>query len=121
MTDREYFKMTALQYMIQDLTRKIKAFESDEKYIKMKAQHIKEIRALESEIKKLKRDLSKAHIEIVSVRKNWSEIFDDLEKEHKQEIEQKDREIEKLKNKNLEMARQRDAALDKLRDSKKSE
>ena len=87
----------------------------------MKAQHIKEIRALESEIKKLKRDLSKAHIEIVSVRKNWSEIFDDLEKEHKQEIEQKDREIEKLKNKNLEMARQRDAALDKLRDSKKSE
>lgn len=121
MTDREFFKMTALQYMIQDLTRKIKAFESDEKYIKMKVQHIKEIRALESEIKKLKRDLSKAHIEIVSVRKNWSEIFDDLEKEHKQEIEQKDREIEKLKNKNLEMARQRDAALDKLRDSKKSE
>lgn len=61
----------------------------------------------------LEHDVAKAQNETVSSRKAWSEVFDDLEKEHKKEMAEKDREIASLKERVLEVERQRDAALDK--------
>lgn len=47
----------------------------------MQEEYRKELRSLEWEIRKLKDELSRAHSETVSVRNQWFEIFEELQKE----------------------------------------
>ena len=119
MNKRAYFDKTQQEYELKNLRKKVKEYESGEKYVKMKKEFLKTFRAHEREINRLKKDLGKAHAENVSMRKCWSEVFDDMEAEHKKELEKMQTEIRKHEKKNIEMARQRDAALDKVRDTKK--
>ena len=58
-------------------------------------------------------ELSKAHSETVTVRKYWSEVMDDLEKEHRKEICRLLAENKHLKKENLKLTVQRDEAKDK--------
>ena len=58
----------------------------------------------------------KCRAETVTVRKYWSEIFDDLESEHRKDLLKKDRETRKHKDRSLLLERQVDAALDKTKE-----
>ena len=92
--------ITNLQYKVKTLAARLEAFESGEKYVKMKAKFISELSAKEQEISKLKRELADAHAQTVTVRKNWTQVFDDMEKEQAKALQEKDRIIKKLcKNK----------------------
>ena len=46
----------------------------------MQEEYRKELRSLEWEIRKLKDGLSRTHSETVSVRNQWFEIFEELQK-----------------------------------------
>ena len=64
----------------------------------------------------VKDEIARAHAETVTVRKNWSEVVDDLDREHCREMRLKEAEIQRLHQRVLEVERQRDNALDKLKE-----
>ena len=109
-----YEWLSNLQYKVKNLTSRILAFESGEKYIDMKAAFKMQLSEKERENRRLKAELADANARIVTVRENWSQIFDDMEKEHAKALREKEREIKAMENRALNAERQRDNAKDKL-------
>lgn len=107
---------SALQYRNRALTRQIEEFKSGEKYVKMAADYKKLLDFHNKEMKRMERELAKAHSQTVTVRKYWGEVMDDLDKEHQEEIVRLLAKIGQLEKENLELARQRDEAKDKLKE-----
>ncbi len=106
-------QITTLQYRNRSLVKQVEDFKSGEKYRKMEEEYKKLLRLYNREMKRMKKELSKAHSETITVRKYWSEVMDDLEKEHQAQVHRLLAEIERLTKRNLEFARQRDEAKDK--------
>ena len=79
--NRSFEYITTLEYRLKAANARILAFESGEKYIRMQEEYLKELRCLEKKIRKLEDELSQARRETVSVREQWFEIFEDLQKE----------------------------------------
>ena len=119
MANRAYFDKEKQQYLLRKLTKKVESFESGEEYTKLLNDFQKIIRALNKTINKQKKELSEAHAETVTVRNIWSGVVDDLIEEHDKKKDLLLKEIERLKEKIHDMARQRDDALDTVRDLKK--
>ena len=105
-------QMTTLQYRCRSLSKQVDDFKSGEKYRQMEEAYKKLLRFHNKEMKRMKYELSKAHSETVTVRKYWSEVMDDLEKEYQKEVRRLLTEIEHLKKENLKLAGQRDEAKD---------
>jgi len=91
-----------LQYKVKHLTAQVKAFESGEKYVAMQAAHKRLLAAKDQAIKKLKLELADANSRVTTVRNDWMQVNEDLEREHAKELLAKDREIEALKKRLLE-------------------
>jgi hypothetical protein len=98
-----YFEYFAnLQYKVKTQTAQLKAFESGEKYVKMRTEFHKQLSQKNRTINKLKTEVAAANTRTITVREYWSEIFDDLEKEHAKEQKKKDARIVKLEKLLLE-------------------
>lgn len=108
-----YEQITTLQYRCRCLSKQVEDFKSGEKYRQMEEAYKKLLRFHNKEMKRLEYELSKAHSETVTVRKYWSEVMDDLEKEHRKEICRLLAENKHLKKENLKLTVQRDEAKDK--------
>lgn len=106
--------VSTLQYRNRSLSRQVEAFRSGEQYIRMEAENKRLVRFHNQEMKRMESELSKAHSETVTVRRYWSEVMDDLDKEHQAEVRRLLSEMERLKKQNLELARQRDDAKNRL-------
>jgi hypothetical protein len=100
--------VSSLQYQVKSLTAQVTAFKSGEKYVKLRAECKRMLSAKDKIIQRLKKELADAHAQIVTVRKNWSEVFDDLEKEHIRELAGKDHEINEWKERAFRAEGQRD-------------
>ena len=112
------FDTGALRIRLKAAEDKVEAFESGEKYVQMQEQFKAVFRGQNARIRKLEKELGKAHAQTVNVRKIWSEIFDDVYKEADAEKSALRKENARLLQRVLEVERQRDAALDRLRDKK---
>lgn len=112
----DFETVSTLQYRNRSLTKQVADFKSGEKYIQMAADYKELLRFHHREMKRLEYELSRAHSETVTVRRYWGGVMDDLEKEYREQIRRLEAEIGRLKKQNLELARQRDAAKDKLRE-----
>lgn len=110
------FDTGALRIRLMTAEDKVKAFESGEKYVQMQEQFKATFREQNARIRKLEGELGKAHAQTVNVRKIWSEIFDDVYKEADAGKFVLRKEIARLEQRVLEVERQRDDALDRLRD-----
>ena len=110
------FDTGALRIRLKAAEDKVKAFESGEKYVQMQEQFKAAFREQNAIIRKLEDELGRAHAQTVSVRKIWSEIFDDVYREANAGKFALRKEIARLEQRVLEAERQRDAALDRLRD-----
>ena len=108
--------VSALQYRNRSLSKQVEEFKSGERYVRMEEENKRLVRFHNREMKRMEYELSKAHSETVTVRRYWGEVMDDLDKEHKAEIRRLLAEIGRLKKQNLELARQRDTAKDRLRE-----
>ena len=106
--------ITNLQYKVKSLNARIQAFESGDKYKTMQSDFKVRLSKKDREIRGLKSKLAAAHRHIVTMRKNWLEVFDDLEKEHAEELQKKDREIKKMQERALKAERQLDEVKTKL-------
>lgn len=96
----EYF--TNLQYKVHNLTARVKAFESGEKYVSMKAEFNRLYAQQERVIKELKAEVTAAHNETASVRNAWLQIFDDIDTEHENELKKKVTELGRIEKQLLE-------------------
>lgn len=111
--------ITNLQYKVIALTERVKAFESGEKYVKMYSEFKKQLSQKDREISKLKCELSDAHLQTVTVRKNWMEVIEDMEKEHARELQKKDCKIKALEERVLKTEITLDSTKDNLREKNK--
>ena len=116
MNNQTFFDIATLQYRLKNMTQRVKEFESGEKYVKMREEFKSVFGEQNQTIKKLEKELAKAHAETVTVRKIWSEAMDEREAEYQKETAALQRENAKLTERIWEAEGQRDAALDKLRD-----
>lgn len=89
--------ITTLEYRLKAALAEVMAFKSGEKYIKMQDEYLKELRHLERIIKRLEEEISISHRETTTVRNQWFEIFEDLQKEFERKLS-----ISKQLNKQLE-------------------
>lgn len=94
-TSFEY--ITSLEYRLKAAIAEVMAFKSGDKYIKMQEEYLRELRHLEHSVKKLKEELSTANRKIITIRNQWFEIFEDLQKEYERKLS-----ISKTLNKQLE-------------------
>ena len=118
MSALRYEYITNMQYQNKHLKAQVKGFESSEKYINMKASFNAQFAEQSKIIRNLNAQVAKLNSQIVTVRQYWSEVFDDMDKEHKKELAEKDSELKKMEERALRAERQRDEALDKVRDTK---
>ena len=72
------FDTSALRIRLKAAEDKVKAFESGEKYVRMQKQFQAIFREQNAKIRRLKEELGRAHAQTVSVRKMWSDIYDDV-------------------------------------------
>lgn len=116
--DFEHF--TNLQYKVKILANQVKAFESGEKYKKMQSEFRKQLAEKDREIAMLKSELADAHAQVVTIRNNWMNVFDELDREHTNELKKKDSKIAKLEKRALraetEIYELKDKLLEKSRE-----
>jgi len=111
--------MTELQYENRDLKRQLKEFKSGEKYLSMRADHKKQLEAEYARNRRLETELAEANIRAGIVQRNYQQVIEDIEKEHKKEIQAKDKRIKKLFERSLRGERRAGLYLDEARDIKK--
>ena len=105
-----------LQLKNKGLERQLESFKSGSAYTNQRKKYESVIRKKNVEIKKLKKELAASHAQNVTNTEHWFEVTEDIEKEHKKAMAEKDREIAALKKRVLEVERQRDQALDHLKE-----
>jgi hypothetical protein len=104
--------VTNLQYKVKALSSKVNAFESGEKYVAMRSEVKKQLAAKDREIEKLKSELGAAHCETVTIRTNWMQVLEDLQKEHEKEIHREKRIAKALEERALRAERRLDERKD---------
>ena len=116
MNNSQYEFITTLQYRVKSLQAQLEAFRSGNKYLQMEAEYKSLLHTEESQIHKLKVELSKAHAQTIDVRNKWWDTIEDIYKEHQKELAAKDAIIKALEKRALNAEKQRDDLLDKKRD-----
>ena len=111
-----YEWLSNLQYKVKSLTERVRAFESGEKYIDMKATSKALLAGKDREIQRLKAELADANSRIAKVRGNWSQVFDDVAKEHAKELAKKDRALKEMEKRALKAETRCDELKDRLLD-----
>ena len=112
--NRSFEYITTLEYRLKAANAQIQAFKSGEKYIRLQQEYLRELRSLEQKIRELEDELSRAHSETVSVRNQWFEIFEELQKESDRKLAALLKELKQMEKRAIKAERQRDAALDKV-------
>lgn len=97
--------ITTLQYRVKALTSQLRAFESGEKYLKMKSEFMALLKAKDREIKRLENELYEARIQAIQIRQNYQEVIEDLENENEKQQKKSNSLINKLKEKILRLER----------------
>ena len=106
--------ITSLQYQLKAANAELLAFRSGKKFIQMEAEHHKKTKHFETIIKGLKSELAKSHADIVSIRNQWFEIFEELQKEMEKERKEYEKKLKAMEQRALRAEKQRDEALDKV-------
>lgn len=107
-----------LQLQIRHLKAEISAFKSGEKYRRMEETCREEIAYVECRYREVKKELLAARKETERVRNRFMEVFEDVRAECEKEKAAMQKELDRMEKKMLEALRQRDEALDRLREQK---
>ena len=106
--------VNTLQCRVKALSFQVREFRSGEKYIAMKSEHMAQLGEKDREIRRLYAELADANARNVSMREKWMQVFDDITKEHKKELEKKDGELSKANGRLLSEQKRHDDTRRKL-------
>ncbi len=98
---------------------RIDALESGEEFVRMKEKLRQELACQDRIIKNLKKIVAEKDRQITENRKNWEQVYDDIEAEKEKALAEKDRIIEKQKKQILELEEALIAEKTKSKESKK--
>ena len=106
--------ITVLQYRLKAAQEELAAFQSGEKYIRMEKQHLTQMRALEHRIAKLEAAVAKEHSHAITIRNQWFEIFEQLQKECDRMVAEALKKAAMMEKRAIRAEKQRDTALEKV-------
>lgn len=95
MTNAEFRRYTHLEYRLRHAEQKVASFESGDEYRKLNLGNCRIRNYYERNIRFKDREIARLHREIVDNRKNWFQVFEDLQKEEERRIRELERIIEK--------------------------
>lgn len=110
--------ITSLQYRLKAAIAEAAAFKSGKKYQDMQETHEKEKKHYERRIKALEAGLAKARRDIINIRNQWFEVFEDLEKEYRKNLSAALKKAEQMEKRAVHAEKQRDEALDKVKEQR---
>lgn len=109
-----------LLLMNKVLKDKVKAFESGEKYLRIKEQNRKAREADARTIRRLEKELAGARSETIHVRELWYATCTDIMAEYEKKLKEKDKRIGELENElaaaNARTEKERAAKLEKIQE-----
>lgn len=88
----------ALKSEVKALKHTIEEFKSGKRYLKIQKDHSRVVKGYIKEIERLKKEVSAAHAQAVTVRKIWTDECDRIWQEHLSEMARKDEKIRKLED-----------------------
>lgn len=97
---------TSLQYQVKALRKIVNDFTSGERYVQLKNYYCRCLEIKNSEIRKLKLELAQANASLVTMRKNWTQVCEDLEKEFYKKLQGKEKEFKKLQKELLRVQKE---------------
>ena len=106
--------ITVLQYRLKAALEELEAFRSGEKYLRMEEQRLREVRALERKVTKLEETVAKEHAHAITIRNQWFEIFEQLQKECDRKVAKAEKKAASMEKRALRAEGQRDVALEKV-------
>ena len=106
--------VNTLQCRLKSYSLQIREFKNGEKYVKMNRAFRQWEEEKEREIKNLKLALAEANSRGDTIRNSWSEIMDDLAKEHEKTLRKKDTELKKMEERALRAERRNNVYQDKI-------
>ena len=111
-------RITYLEYQLKAKNDIIAAFESEERYVKMQDEYFHSLRHLESRVKSLETELEQAYRFNTKMRKNWMDVYEDLEREMKRKEKAYQSRIKNLEKKLFHALRELDTAKDKIKEQR---
>lgn len=106
--------ITTLQYRLKAAYQELDAFYSGEKYVRMEEQRLAQVRALECKVVKLEASVAKEHSHAITIRNQWFEIFEQVQKECDRKVAEAEKKAALMEKRAIRAERQRDDALDKV-------
>ncbi len=116
--DNSFDIITSLQYRLKAAEAEITALKSGKKYLDMQEAHRKEVRSYERRIKALEAGLAKARHDIINIRNQWFEVFEDLEKEYNKSLSAALKKAGQMEQRALHAEGKLDEALDKVKEQR---
>ena len=110
--------ITSLQYRLKAASTELLAFKSGKKYLQMEAEYNKNLGYLEKANKGLKQALAKAQADIVNVRNQWFEIFEELQEEMDKQRKESEKKLRAMEQRALRAEAQRDESLNKIKEQR---
>lgn len=110
----DFDSMFTLRLRLRAAHEENAALRSGQAYVRMQKCYEQQLREKERQIARLKTEVGKAQASVVTMRKNWTEILEELSEEADRALKAKDKEIERMQEKIWEAQRQRDEVMDKL-------
>ncbi len=89
----------SLRCEVKSLKRTIEEYKSGKRYLKIQKDHERVAKGYRKEIERLKKELSAAHAQAVTVREIWTDECDRLWQGHLSEMAKKDEKIRRLEDK----------------------
>ena len=109
-----FLRCSDLQLRVKNLERELDEFKSGKRYLKLQEDHRLVVAGYIKEIQRLKSELAKANAHTVTVRNLWSEECEEIWKDHQSTVEEKNREIDRLKDKIWEIYMKCDEKVDTI-------
>ena len=113
------WKISNLLLEIHDLRAQLRTYKSGEAFTHLKEVHRKELASKDKQIRALQDELAKAHADIVNMRNKWLEVYEDVQKESDRAVREKEKDRRRMEDRMWEAIRERDEALEKLKEERK--
>lgn len=108
--------VSALQYEVRALRAQVQAFKSGEAYRSMKEDYESQLREKDRIIAAQKQEIAAAHQNVINMRNNWMQVFDDMEKEHKKALSKAARSLSEMTERAFRAEASRDRWHDKWKE-----
>lgn len=108
-----------LKFQNSNLRRELEAYKSGNKFRKLREKYEALLEKKDAEIRALKEECGRAHAETVTVRKYWSEIFDDVEAERKKAVLKAQSGTKRMEERALAAERKNDELSEKLKEERR--